>query len=256
MHNETPCSRLLGMHLLLECICCTVWISPPGYICWKLVSWWDTLEAKRSINGFPIFTQSLWNTDGASFHSEESFLRRDSTSACLFSELGRYSAVTATFFLNSSSQICFERQTICNFFVLPFSQSNSGSLYCPSEYAVTLFPVLSKRFPGLVLVQEVPVRLCASFSPAESMSLQFSFLLRLNLNLWVKHLSVKELELEDELRSFHCIFRCFSTTKKAPIEIFCLVTLEVRKQQKSFAGAMAKIVDVRWPNTFANSFAN
>ena len=40
MHNETPCSRLLGMHLLLECICCTVWISPPGYICWKLVRPW------------------------------------------------------------------------------------------------------------------------------------------------------------------------------------------------------------------------
>ena len=118
---------------------------------------------------------------------------------------------------------------------------------------MTLFLVLSKRFPGLVLIQEVPVRLCASFSPAESMSLQFSFLLRLHPNLWVKHLSVKQLDLEDELRSFHCIFRCFSTTKEAPIEIFCLVTLDVRKQQWSFAGVMAKIVYVRWPNTFANS---
>ena len=148
MHNETPCSRLLGMHLLLECICCTVWISPPGYICWKLVSWWDTLEAKRSINGFPIFTQSLWNTDGASFHSEESFLRRDSTSACLFSELGRYSAVTATFFLNSSSQICFERQTIWNFFVLPSSRSNQGHYIVHLNMQWLYFLCFQKGFQG------------------------------------------------------------------------------------------------------------
>ena len=64
--------------------------------------WWDTLVAKRSINGFPIFTQGLWNTEAASFHSEESVLRRDSMPACLFSRC---------------SQICLERQTICKLFV-------------------------------------------------------------------------------------------------------------------------------------------
>ena len=82
-------------------------------------------------------------------------------------------------FLNSSFQICLERQTIFKFFCPPFSESKSGPLYCPPEYAVTLSPVLSKRSPGPVLIQEVLVRLCASFSPAESISLQFSFLLRL-----------------------------------------------------------------------------
>ena len=41
-----------------------------------------------------------------------------------------------------------------NFLCPPFSVK-SGTLYCPSEHAVTLFPVLSLRFPGLVLMQEV-----------------------------------------------------------------------------------------------------
>ena len=124
---------------------------------------------------FP-FSHSLWNTEGAIFHSEESVLRQYSMSACLFSALGKYSAITVSFFLNSTSQICLERQTICKFFEHPFSESKSRPLYCPSEYAVTLSPVLSKRFPGLVLIQEVPVRFGVSFCPAECMSLQFSFL--------------------------------------------------------------------------------
>ena len=145
-----------------------------------VVRWLDALEAKRSVNGFPIFTQSVWNTEGARFHSEESVLWRDYMSACLFS------AVTVTFFLNSSCQICLQRQAISNFLCptpLSFSNSKLVPLYWPSEYAVTLSPVLSKRFPGIVLMQEVPVRLCAAFSPADSMSLQFLFLPILPPNL-------------------------------------------------------------------------
>ena len=95
--------------------------------------------------------------------------------AYLFSVLGRYSAVTVTFFLNTSSQICLYRQTMCRFLCLQFSQSKSGPIYCLSEHAMTLSLVQSKKFPGLVLTQEVPVHLYAS-SLAESMFLQFSFL--------------------------------------------------------------------------------
>ena len=129
------------------------------------------METKRSINGFPIFTQSLWNTEGASLHSEEFIFRRDSMSTCLFSALGRYSAVTVTFFLIAVRKFVLKDK---HFQIL------SQGRY---EYAVTLFPVLSKRFPEPVLMQEVQVRLCASFSPAESTSLQFSFLFRLRPDL-------------------------------------------------------------------------
>ena len=52
-------------------------------------------------------------------------------------------------------------------------------------------------------------------------------------NLWAKHLSVKELELDVELRSFHYIFWCFSSTKEAPIEILCSVTFDLRKSHFS-----------------------
>ena len=47
--------------------------------------------------------------------------------------------------------------------------------------------------------------------------------------MWVKHLSVKRLELKVELRFFHSIFRCFSPTKEASMEILCSVTLDFRK---------------------------
>ena len=45
----------------------------------------------------------------------------------------------------------------------------------------------------------------------------------------MKHLSVKRLELKVELRFFHSIFRCFSPTKEASMEILCSVTLDFRK---------------------------
>ena len=134
-----------------ECTCClNAFVALYGSLLQATYvgSWWDTLEAKRSINGFPIFAQSLWNTDGASSHSEESFLRRDSTSACLFSELGRYSAVTPTFFPNSSSQICFERQTIWNFFVLPSSRSNQGHYIVHLNMQWLYFLCFQKGFQG------------------------------------------------------------------------------------------------------------
>ena len=217
-----------------ECICCcvnvfvTVWISPPGYI-----SWWDTLEAKRSVNDFPFFTQSLWNNEGASFHFEEFALRRDSLSTCLFSALGRYSAVTVTFFLNSSCQICLGGQNICKLFVPPpFSESKTGPLYYPSEYVVTLSPVLSKRFPGLVLCKKSSSLMCSLLSCwVHGHPVFISF--QTAPNLWAKHLSVKELELDVELRSFHYIFWCFSSTKEAPIEILCSVTFDLRKSHFS-----------------------
>ena len=91
--------------------------------------------------------------------------------ACLFSALGRYSAVTVTFSLIAAPKFVRKGQPFVNL---------SGPLYCSSEYALTLFHVLSEEVSGLVLMQEVPVHICASFSPAESMSLQFLFLLRLS----------------------------------------------------------------------------
>ena len=134
-----------------------------------------------------------------------------------------YSA--ATFFLISVPNVVWKDKPFLNFSFPPFSESKLGPLYCLSEYAMTLFPVLSKRFPELVLMQEVSVRLCACFSLDDFLSLQFSLLTRQPPKLWMKHLSVKDLELEVELKSFHCIFRCFSPNKESPIEIICSVTL-------------------------------
>ena len=164
---------------------CIIKVLVPGYWEWirfytvrgsflqatHVRSWWDTLEAKTSINGFPMVTQSLWITEGASFYYGESVFWRDSMFACLFSALGRYSAVTVTFSLIAAPKFVRKGQPFVNL---------SGPLYCSSEYALTLFHVLSEEVSGLVLMQEVPVRICASFSPADSMSLQFLFLLRLS----------------------------------------------------------------------------
>ena len=49
----------------------------------------------------------------------------------------------------------------------------------------------------------------------------------------MKHLSIKELQLEVELRSFHCIVRFFLPTKEAPVEILCSVTLDSCKSHFS-----------------------
>ena len=62
------------------------------------------------------------------------------------------------FSLIAVPKFVYKENTFVKNFCHPFSDDKSGSLYCPSEYAVTLFPVLSKRLPGLALMQEVPVR--------------------------------------------------------------------------------------------------
>ena len=43
------------------------------------------------------------------------------------------------------------------------------------------------------------------------------------------NLSIKELGLEVKLSTFLCIFRCFSTTKEAPFDIPCSLTLDFCK---------------------------
>ena len=45
--------------------------------------------------------------------------------------------------------------------------------------------------------------------------------------------SVKELELELELRSFHSIFQYFSPTKEVPIEILSSITFDFRRRDFS-----------------------
>ena len=49
----------------------------------------------------------------------------------------------------------------------------------------------------------------------------------------VREASAKELELEVELRFFHCIFQCFSLTKEVLIETLCSVSLDFRKSHLS-----------------------
>ena len=143
-----------------------------------VVRWRDALEAKRSVNGFPIFTQSVWNTEGAA-----SILKNLSCGEIIC--LHACSVLLQLFFslIVVPKYVYKDKPFVIFCAPLSFSNSKLGPLYWPSEYAVTLSPVLSKRFPGIVLMQEVPVRLCAGFSPADSMSLQFLFLRILPPNL-------------------------------------------------------------------------
>ena len=125
-------------------------------------SWRDTLEAKRSINCFSIFTQSLWNTVGLSSIPKnlscDEILRVHACSVhwegTLLSQL--------LFLLTAVSKFVWKDKPFVNFLWPPFSERKSEPLYRPSQYAVTLSPTISKMSPGPVLMREVPVRLCSS----------------------------------------------------------------------------------------------
>ena len=158
-----------------ECIYCyTVWISPSGYICWTpwkqkgpSMAFPFSYKVFETVRGLASILQKL---------SIDEFLCLHACSVCwegtLLSQL--------LFSLIAFPKFVWKDKPFANSLRPPFSKGKSGQLYCPSLHAVTLSPVLSKRFPGIVLKQNVPVRFCASWSPAESMSLQFSFLPRLH----------------------------------------------------------------------------
>ena len=56
------------------------------------------------------------------------------------------------FSLIKNPKFDWKDKSFVNFLCPPFSGSNSGPLYCPSGYAVTLFLVLSKGFNEDLLI--------------------------------------------------------------------------------------------------------
>ena len=82
-------------------------------------SWCDRRDAKRYTLGFLIIWVVLANVWGHNFHSLESLVWRDSQSAWMFWELGRYSAVSVILFPIKYSQISFEILLSSELFVPP-----------------------------------------------------------------------------------------------------------------------------------------
>ena len=73
-----------------------------------------------------MVTQSLWITEGASFYYGESVFWRDSMFACLFSALGRYSAVTVTFSLIAAPKFVRKGKPFVNFRGPHFQKVSQG----------------------------------------------------------------------------------------------------------------------------------
>ena len=143
----------------------------------------------------------------------------------------------------------------------PFSESKSGPVYCPSEYKVTLCTVLSKRFSELASMREVSSCSCVYFSSAESMPLQFSLLPRvLPPPPFPPHLSeacvCKSTWARSWIKALPLYILMLLICQRRYIQDFLFnhkgLCWYWRKQQWSFAGRMAEILDVRWPNTFIN----
>ena len=111
MHNKTLCSRLLRIHLLLQCldVSSRLHMLEAGETSWK---------QRGLLMAFPFSCKAFGALRGLASILEK-VLQQDSMSPCLFSALRGYSAVTVTFVFNSSFQICSERQTICKLFVPP-----------------------------------------------------------------------------------------------------------------------------------------
>ena len=138
MHNKTPCSRLFRMHLWLHCIDVSSRLH--------MLKADETPCKKRGLLMIiPISQKVIGTLRGLASILKNLFFYVSMLVQCT----GKVLCCPSSFFLyiNSNSKICLERQTICKIFSIFFqickiSEIKSGPLYCPSEYAVTLFPVL------------------------------------------------------------------------------------------------------------------
>ena len=111
MHNKTPCSRLLRMHLLLHCVdlCSKLHILEAGEAPWKqrglLMAFPFSHQVFGTLRGYLLFRRICLATR---FY------------VCMLVQCtGKVLCCHNYFFVNCSFQICLERQTICELFVAP-----------------------------------------------------------------------------------------------------------------------------------------
>ena len=111
MDNKVPCFRLLRMHLLLHCmnLSSKLHMLEAGETPWKQRGLLMAFPSSRKVFGTM--------RERASIPKNLSYDEILCLHACSVHWEGTLPSVT--FFLNSSFQICLERQTICKLVVLP-----------------------------------------------------------------------------------------------------------------------------------------
>ena len=174
MHSKTPCFRLLRMNRLLHCmhLPSRLHMLQTDETPWK---------QRHQFMAFP-FSQKFFGA-----LTKLAFILKNLSCdkiLCLHLYSAHWEGSLLSqwlFSLLAVPKFVWTEKPFVNLLLPLFSESKSGPLYYPSKYAVTVFPVHSKWFSELDLMQEIPVCLCASFSSAESMSLQFFLIPRFSL---------------------------------------------------------------------------
>ena len=138
MHNRTPYSRLLRMDLLLHCmdLSSMLHVLETGETSWKQISLLMTFRFLHKVFGT---LRGL-----ASISKNVSFGEVLCLHVCSVHWEGTLQS-QLLFPLIAVPKFVAKDKPFANFLYSSFSESKSSPLCCRSEYAVTLFPVLSKK---------------------------------------------------------------------------------------------------------------